>query len=78
MIFLIYTACIFFIVKSAAHAGMASKKLEDLILNSYSSDHTVHDTLNIPVIIDKLSAVPRALPLWYTVIVYTALHIILN
>ena len=49
------------IVKSAVRASMASERLEDLIL--ISSEKTVLDTLNIPVIIDKFAAVPRALPL---------------
>ena len=39
---------------------MASERLEDLIL--ISSEKTVLDTLNIPVIIDKFAAAPlRAL-----------------
>ena len=40
---------------------MASECLENRIL--ISSEKTVRDTLKIHVIIDKFSAVPRALPL---------------
>ena len=49
------------IVKSAVRASMTSERLEDLIL--ISSEKGVLDTINISVIIDKLAAVKRALPL---------------
>ena len=49
------------LVTSAVRASMVSERLEDLTL--ISSEKTVLDTLNIPVIIDKFAAVPRALHL---------------
>jgi len=44
------------IVKSVVRASMASERLEDL--NLISSEKTVFDTLNIPVITDTFAAVP--------------------
>jgi len=63
------------ILKSAVRASMASERLEDL--NLFSSEKVVLNTLNFPVMIDKFAAVSRAFVI-YTVIVCTAMLIILN